>query len=138
MIDDPGLTLRILKYFAKRDDTDFMLSRMHEEAFSDIDLERLMVQIELAIDDGFLEAEITRFFGGDADIDRPVVKRAGRVLLENQASVNQASGDKSGKKKRSRWLLENAPNILALAHLGRIAFYLILAVFLFVIWLWIR
>ena len=138
MIDDPGLTFRILKYFAERDDTDFRLSRMHEEAFSDIELERLVAQMGSAIDDGLLEARISRYLGGDAHIYRPFVTRAGRVLLEKQASGNQASGDKSGKKKRSRWLLENAPNILAVAHLGRIGFYLILAVVLFVIWLWVR
>ena len=104
MEDNPGLEARILKYLKKCDASGVRLSKMQKEAFPDADIEEIVVQTELTIDRGLLRASIERFIGGDGYINRPVVIATRHEFPNKGVRYN----------KPGRWLLQNAPNLLAL------------------------
>ena len=131
MIDDPSLQRKILGFLAQSEESTVEISLIQSSACPDSELIQVTQQIHLLLRMGFLDAradpntgkKVTLFYGGDGLLVSPVVTGEGREFLDNKFIYRA---------------LKNAPNFLALAHLGRIAIYVAVLVVLVLLFLFAR
>ena len=127
MIDDEARQRAILRFMSTSKESSVELAAIQQSVCPDAEIIEIANQVELAIGKGFLVVTpnsrtgkniLLLLDGSGGYMFRPLVTSAGREFIRN---------------RMSRRLLENAPNFLALAKLGKIAVWLTLIVAAFII-----